>query len=166
MPILMRLGIGRRAEAHVALLDVLLPHHEPWCHGRRIGIVPGTPGRQIGERSLDQRLELCVLEVSRGGNDQVRRQVGAREVPPEAGGLERCDRVGGSQNRPAERMTRPELLSEHFVDEIVRRILDHLDLFENDALLLIDVRRREGRAHHQIVSRSIASGRWSSRTLM
>ena len=47
-------------------------------------------------------------------------------------------------------MPRPELLREHLVDEIVRRILDHLDLFEDDALLALDVGRRERRVHHHV----------------
>ena len=64
-------------------------------------------------------------------------------------------------------MPRPELLREHLVDEIVGRILDHLDLFEDDALLAVDVRRRERRPHARMsLSRSIAIGRCSSRTLM
>ena len=47
-------------------------------------------------------------------------------------------------------MPRPELLREHLVDEIVRRVLDHLDFFEDDALLRVDLRRRERRTHHHV----------------
>ena len=36
----------------------------------------------------------------------------------------------------------PETLREQLVDEIVGRVLDHLDLFEDDLLLALDVVRR------------------------
>ena len=42
----------------------------------------------------------------------------------------------------------PEMLREDLVDEIVRRVLDHLDLFEDDLLLALDLRGLElGPAH-------------------
>ena len=39
-------------------------------------------------------------------------------------------------------MILPEALREQLVDEVVRRVLDHLDLFEDDLLLALDVVRR------------------------
>ena len=36
-------------------------------------------------------------------------------------------------------MVLPEALREELVDEVVRRVLDHLDLFEDDLLLALDV---------------------------
>ena len=36
-------------------------------------------------------------------------------------------------------MILPEALREELVDEIVGRVLDHLDLFEDDLLLALDV---------------------------
>ena len=49
-----------------------------------------------------------------------------------------------AEDRPAERMPFPEMLREELVDEIVGRVLDHLDLFEDDLLLLLDLLRGEG----------------------
>jgi len=42
------------------------------------------------------------------------------------------------------------MLREHLVDQIVGRVLDHLDLFEDDALLLRDFARRERRPHQHV----------------
>ena len=42
-------------------------------------------------------------------------------------------------------MAVPEALREQLVDQIVGRVLDHLDLFENHLLLALDVVGRERR---------------------
>ena len=47
-------------------------------------------------------------------------------------------------------MARPELLRENLVHQIVGCVLDHLDLFEDDALLALDVGGRERRVHHDV----------------
>ena len=62
-----------------------------------------------------------------------------REVVAQQIRVERLDRFLGPENRPAERMVLPESLREQLVDEVVRRVLDHLDLFEDDLLLALDV---------------------------
>ena len=47
-------------------------------------------------------------------------------------------------------MVAPEAFREDLVDEIVRRVLDHLDLFEDDLLLVLDVVFREQRIADQV----------------
>ena len=47
-------------------------------------------------------------------------------------------RVGPEDGAP-ERMSRPERVEEELADEVVRRVLDHLDLLENDAALHLHV---------------------------
>ena len=47
-------------------------------------------------------------------------------------------------------MALPEVLGEELVDQIVRRVLDHLDLFEDHLLLALDVVGGERRAHHDV----------------
>ena len=51
----------------------------------------------------------------------------------------------GAQNRAAERVVLPEPLREELVDEVVRRVLDHLDLFDDDLLLALEVLDAERR---------------------
>ena len=47
-------------------------------------------------------------------------------------------------------MVLPEPLGEEFVHEVVRRILDHLDLFDDHLLLALDVIAAERRVAHDI----------------
>ncbi len=54
------------------------------------------------------------------------------------------------ENRAPERVTLPEVLREELVDEIVRRVLDHLDLFEDHLLLALDLVGRECRTKHDV----------------
>ena len=42
------------------------------------------------------------------------------------------------------------MLREQLVDQIVGRVLDHLDLFEDDLLLPLDVVRVERRVQHDV----------------
>ena len=53
--------------------------------------------------------------------------------------LQPGDRLLGAEDRAAERMVGPERGDEDLVHEIVRRVLDHLDLFEDDAALHLHV---------------------------
>ena len=50
----------------------------------------------------------------------------------------------------AERVPFPERLGEELVHQIVRRILDHLDLFEDHLFLALDLFRREGRPQDDV----------------
>ena len=47
-------------------------------------------------------------------------------------------------------MVQPEMAGEDFVHEIVGRVLDHLDLFEDDALLFGDIHRRQRRVQNHV----------------
>ena len=64
--------------------------------------------------------------------------------------IEGADAGGRAEDRPAERMIGPETLREDLVDEIIGRVLDHLDLFEDDFLFALDVLFREQRIADQI----------------
>ena len=86
-----------------------------------------------------------VLEIADRRHDQVARRIGVREVRAQQVGVERLDGFAGAENRTAERVILPEPLREELVDEIVRRVLDHLDLFDDDflfALEVVDAERR------------------------
>ncbi len=47
-------------------------------------------------------------------------------------------------------MARPQILGEELVNEVVRRVLDHLDLFEDDLLFATDVVGAERRVHDDV----------------
>jgi hypothetical protein len=47
-------------------------------------------------------------------------------------------------------MAFPEMLREELMNEVVRRVLDHLDLFEDDLLFPADVLGAERRVHDDV----------------
>ena len=63
---------------------------------------------------------------------------------------ERLDAFLRAENRTAERMPFPEVLREQLVDQVVGRVLDHLDLFEDDLLLALDFIGDEGRTQDDV----------------
>ena len=105
--------------------------------------VPSASGcaraRQLLERAIDQLADLRMLDIPGRRDDQVRRGIGFPEVLAQHLRRERFDRLFGTEDRARQRMPFPEVLGEELVNEIVRRILDHLDLFEDDLLLALDL---------------------------
>jgi hypothetical protein len=91
-----------------------------------------------------------VFEVADGDDHEVRRDVGLREIVLQRLLVERVDALRRSENRTAERMIAPEPFREDLVDQIVGRVLDHLDLFEDHLLLALDVFVGEERIADQI----------------
>ena len=91
-----------------------------------------------------------MLEVADRRDDQVGRGVRAVEVVAKQVGGERLNRFPRPENRPPQRMVGPESLREELVDEVVRRVLHHLDLFDDNFLFALDVFRAERRVHHDV----------------
>ena len=118
------------------------------------------PGRRIAARRRHRRqpaeplhhqvADALVLDVADRHDDQVRRDVGAAEEIQEDVAIEGRDRLGRAEDRPAQRVPVPEPLREELVDEVVGRVLDHLDLFEDHLLLALDVVGPEGRIEHDV----------------
>ena len=98
-----------------------------------------TPMTGIDPKACSSASRSGMLEVAGGGNDDVLGRVGAPEMVAQPLLRERLDALFGPKDRPAQRMALPERLGENLVDEIVGRVLDHLDLFEDDLLLAFDV---------------------------
>jgi hypothetical protein len=91
-----------------------------------------------------------VIDIAGRGHDHVRRDVSAAEVLVQRVGCQGVDRLRGSENGPAEGMSLPERLGEQLVDQVVGRVLDHLDLFEDHLLLALDLVGDERRTQHDI----------------
>jgi hypothetical protein len=146
--VVLRQGLG--AEHDVALLEIFLPHLDHRGDARRALRGVGALVRRVLERLLQQILHAPVLEIADRDHDEVRGDVGLGKIFLQRGAVERVDALRRAENRPAERMIAPEILREDFVDEIVRRVLDHLDLFEDYLLLALDVVLSEQRIANQI----------------
>ena len=69
-----------------------------------------------------------------------------------------------AQDGPPQRVPLPEALGEELVDEVVGRVLDHLDLFEDHPLLALDVVGRERRTADEIGQQVDREPRCSSST--
>ena len=99
----------------------------------------GTGVRNVGEGAFEQALDVVVLEIADRHHDEVAGDVGVLEVLRERLASERVHAVGRAENGAPERMAAPEAFRENLVDQIVGGVLDHLDLFENDFFLFLDV---------------------------
>ena len=91
-----------------------------------------------------------MLDVADRRHDQIGSRVGVGEVRAQPVLGQRFDGVLGAEDRPSERVTRPEILREQLMDEVVRRVLDHLDLFEDDLLFPADILAAERRVHDDV----------------
>ena len=80
-----------------------------------------------------------MVDGARRGDHQVAGGVYPFEGLTQNGGVERGDGRRHAENWPAQRMARPESLSEQLVDEIVGCVLHHLDLFKHYPLFFLDV---------------------------
>ncbi len=94
--------------------------------------------------------ELFVLQMAGGTNDHVAGSKSLLVEIPHRIAFEFLYRVFGSQDRLAQRMILPEILGEDFMDQIVRIVLIHLDLFQNHAPLASDILRVKDRVQHQV----------------
>src|SRR5947207_4459440 len=100
--------------------------------------------------SFNQINEVAVVQVSGGGNNDV---VGREALPVKIKDfllLERTDRLFGAQNRLAQRMVFPEILGEDFMDQIIRIVLIHLDLFQDHPFFANDVFGIKDRIQDQV----------------
>ena len=89
-----------------------------------------------------------MVQVAGGGDQQIRGLVRVLEVPDEHVEVHPGHRGDGALDRPAERVPPPERFAEDVVHQLVGRVLDHLDLFEDDLAFLLDLLREElGVAH-------------------
>ncbi len=101
-------------------------------------------GGKLAEVLLHLGYKALMIEVAGGGEDDVPwGELLAVEV--EDGLLiEARDGLLGPEDGAAQRVALPEVLGEELVDEIVGVVLVHLDLFEDDALLALDLLGGEG----------------------
>ena len=146
----MVLGQRLGAKHDVALLE-LFPANLDHRRDDRSGLVGGGTGvRRVDERGFQQLAHPIVIEVSDRDHHEIRRDVGLREIVAQRFLIEGADARRRAENRPPERMVVPETLGEQLVDQVVGRVLDHLDLFEDDLLLALDVFVQEQRVGDQV----------------
>ena len=134
-----------RAEADVVLLGLLgeeAPARGLRRRARRAARARGAPTRSIAG-ALDELDERVVVDRAGGGDDDVGGHVAAG-VEGRAARRRRApaDDVGAADDRAAQRMVAEDGLAEDVEDLVLRVVLVHRDLLEDDLALLRRARRR------------------------
>ena len=104
----------------------------------------------LGEVFAHQLHEVIVVQMSGGGDDYVAGDKALAIKIPDWIALEALDRVAGAENRAAQRVVFPEILSEDFMDQVVGTVLVHFDFFEDDAALADNVVGGESGIQNQV----------------
>ena len=142
---------ARRADADVVLLRVLLL--EAKARRRRRDERPAQAHslrrrvRRPPLRALDEPDDLVVLEVAGRRDDDVAADVHRAVVRGERATADARDHVARADHRPPERRVAEDGLREEVVHELLRRVLVHRDLLEDDLALGVELRERR-REHH------------------
>src|SRR6185369_3419321 len=116
------------------------------------------PSIGLGHRLRLQRAEMVfgklyqfLVRQAAGRCDQnILGSVIAPVVAFHAIAIETADGLPGPQNWTPQRMALPKVTGENFVDQVLGVVDIHLELFENDALFLLDVALFEQRMAYQV----------------
>jgi len=141
----------RNAQAKVHLFErLLVAQGDARVRVRRLFGRRRRPRRQRLEIPARQAGHRFVFQVAGRGDDQVGRRVDGGVVIADGGLVQPADGVRRAQNRLAQRVILPEVGGEDFLHQVIRAVLLHLDLFQDDALFLFDVLVAEERVKHQV----------------
>src|SRR2546428_11276744 len=89
-------------------------------------------------------------DVPSPGDDDLRWEVRLGEMAERRLAIIAGHRLAGSQDRAAERVPLPNLRGEEIVDDVVGRVLYHLDLLEDHRLLTLELVGVEERVEQNI----------------
>ena len=158
VPVFVILRVAARSKADVTLLELLVSDQQLGHDGRRR--VPHRLALRLNrtEGAADQLPEPIVLHVSGRRHDEVAGHIGPSKVLAKRLLGERPNRLAGAKNGSAERVALPEMLGEQLVHQVVGRVLDHLDLFDDHLFLALDVFLVKRRVEHDI--RKNIDGTW------
>ena len=124
------------------------------CRGRA-GARPGTtragasPTRPA-KPALHPRGDDVVVDVAGRRHHHRRRAVAGLEVRPDLLRRHLGDRAALAEHLPPQRVVREERLVEDLVHQVGRLVLVHVDLFEDDLALGLDLVRAERRRPHDV----------------
>ena len=122
------------------LLELTLgAQHDMLVRQRRRPVAPLRRFRVRREGFLQKWNELFGTNIAGRAEDHVGRMKRLGVVSQDVIAAEAVDGVGSAEDRTAEGVIRPERRNEDFVYEIVRRVLHHLDLFQNHRSLRLEI---------------------------
>jgi hypothetical protein len=138
-------------------------------HLRAAAPIPleSAPGRgllrlEVAEQALD-RLERVPVEPAAEGDDHPLRLVPAVDVAEERVAIRRAHRLLLADDVPAERLVAVEELVVDAADEVARRVVVHVHLLDDHALLALDLLGLELRVAEHVDRARRAPGRGSRR---
>ena len=130
---------------HVDLLERLADDiHAGLEHGRGRRAI-GCASIEALEARVEELHDAIVGDVARDRDDDPARHVLLGEVAERRLAIVPGDRLTAAQDRAAQGVPGPDLPCEQIVDDVVGRVLDHLDLLQDDrflALQLVGVEER------------------------
>jgi len=133
-------GQRRHANTEMDLLQIALGLETNGSASSRSRIAIGMlGGRQMAEFLLHQFENLLVGDVAGGGYEEVASSEPILETGAKTFAVKLADGLRSTKDRTAEGMLRPKAASEDIVEEILGIVEIHLDLFENDLALFLDV---------------------------
>ncbi len=130
---------SREAHDHVHLLKALA--HDLHARGhlrKRVGTLEGCPP-EAAERGREAIDDTRMLDIAGDGHDDLGRHVLVSEVGGHCRPREPVHAVTSSQDGPSQGMPLPDLLGKDIVDNVVRRVLHHLDLLQDHRLLALQL---------------------------
>src|SRR5215471_12100781 len=134
----------------MCLLEVLV-YHAALDLGTGTGLMEiAFPARQLAEILGNHIDESRVLDAAGAGYDKIGRSVNGAEIVGNAVVIEGRERFRSTKDGAAERMIGPEARYKDLVDEIVGGVLDHVDFFEDDIALAVELVVREQGSGNQI----------------
>ena len=144
--------VAEPGEAHdqVHLLELLVDDVDPGLQRRRrVGGVDRLTGEAVeaGAEELDRPL---VGHVPGHRDDDPGRRVGLHEVAVDGVAPIFLHGLPGPQDGPAERVTFPDLRGEEVMDQVVGRVLHHLDLLEHNRLFALELLGVEDRVQEDV----------------
>ena len=95
-------------------------------------------GCEFREPLGDQIYKLLVRQMAGGGDDQIIRRIAVSKPRAQSVAVESGNCFGSSQDRFAERVRRPKILREEFVDEIFGIVLGHANFFQDDGFFAVN----------------------------
>ncbi len=150
VPLRRRVGEPRKPRHDVHLLERLLDHLHGHPRRRRAAIRLGRGAFEPVEARGQEPQHAVVIGVPRHGHRDLPGGVLLLEVAEDGLPAQALDSLAGSEDGAAQRVAGPEAFGEQVVDQVVRRVLHHLDLLEDHRLLLLDVLRPEERVAQDV----------------
>jgi len=98
----------------------------------------------------DQADQLVVGDISGGGDDYPTGKVILLHVFLKNGPVEANDICGMTHDRPAKRLTAPEMIGEQFVNAIGRSLVNFPDLLDDHRFFTFDIRLADSGIHQNI----------------